>query len=56
MDSVSLANTPDSFWQRSSCNVDLTEPDQTLFRIHDEDGPVHFVVADSIEFTIDSQQ
>lgn len=54
IDAVSVADADDSFWRRTSCDVDCVEPTQTIFRIYDQDGPTHFVVAAKVAYSIET--
>ena len=54
IDALFVRDADDAFWQRTSCHTDCVEPTQTIYRIYDQDGPVHFVVAESINYEIDA--
>jgi hypothetical protein len=47
---VSAAGT--EFWSRCLLESDWFDPDDNLFEIYSQDGPVYFVVAKSVDYAI----
>ncbi|MEZ5939789.1 MAG: hypothetical protein R3C18_00260 [Planctomycetaceae bacterium] len=54
IDSIAVRDADGSFWSHSSCIPDSVEDAQAIYRIYDQDGLTHFVVADSIEYEIET--
>ena len=52
IDAVPVADLTESFWNQTPCHRDLVEHDQTVFQFFDQDGAMHFLVADSITYDI----